>query len=216
MSSQLRPGELQQIVDHGCHGGRAAGNPCTDLYRGSGGRARPAQQRTGHRHRAQWAAQIVAEDGEKGIAGAVALLRVAYGRFLQRLVYRFIEAQDVVRCRFRRHRYLCHPQAQHAGPHRAKFRRQLRQREADLLAQRAVRGGGRFLARYFRYARGRFLFSLRRVLDDIHVAHDGLQHLLGMIAQFRFRDGGPRNGQRPGEEFPLFQDRLQMAGNKAR
>ena len=158
----------------------------------------------------------MAEDGEKGIAGAVALLRIPYGRFLQRLVYRFIEAQDIQRRRFRRHRHLCHPQTQYAGPHRAKFRRQLRQRESNLLAQGTMRGGCRFLARYFRYARGRFLFPLRRVLDDIHVAHDGFQHLLSMIAQFRFRYGGSRNGERPGEEFPLFQDRLQMAAYKAR
>ena len=179
---QLRPGKFQQVVHHGCHGRCAAGHPRTNLHRGSRARARPAQQRTGHRHRAQRTAQIVAEDGEKGIAGPVALLRIAYGRFLQRLVYRFIEAQDVLRRRFRRHRHLCHPQAQHAGPHCAKFRCQLRQREADLLAQRAMRGRCRFLARYFRHARGRFLFPLRRVLDDIHVAHDGLQHLLRMIA----------------------------------
>ena len=135
-------------------------------------------------------------------------------RLGNRLVDRFVEAADVLQG-LRRVREVVAPQAQHAGAQGTVFGDELADREPRGRAQERMRLRRGFRARLpIRSALGLGLL-LRARLGGAQVLRDGLEDLLGMVAQ---RDvvhlGGRRHGGR--ELHPLGHDALHVALDEIR
>jgi hypothetical protein len=203
-------GVLEQVPDHQIHGQRALLDEQHGAQLVGPHFAGRRQVVCRHRHRAQRAAQIVAQDGQERIPRTRHLVRVARDRFRQCLVDCLVEPGH-----FGQHRVLLHgpvlaPQLENAGPQCAVLRGQLAQVEAHDVPERAVGGGGCFLALQIRRPPFRLVGLLPVRLGVLEIARHRLQYFLRVIAQRQRRRRLSGGLQRERECLPFGQDRIKI------
>ena len=181
--ADLRPGVLQQVVDHSRHGGSAARDPRAHLVRASDACLKPRKVTASHSHGGKRAAQVVSQNGQKSVARPVGVVRIGDNGFRLCLVNRFVKTGNVIQHVLRDGLHVRCPQAEHGGAQGPELRGQLDQRKAAVMPKAAMyarRTAGVLIAVGLAFG---LCFLLLVGLTGFNINCQFFQNFLGMVAQ---------------------------------